>query len=457
MSRRSMTLVVMSASLIAGACAGKIHVDATVVPPPVVAVETVEVATLPVMSIRFDQLLLPSENVAVVNEDAKPAYNLTERIEKARQLLENIPVDIGTTPFRYTEYRGGSAVTFKDPEKHIALALMDELTGELETTIVTKRGDKITTTDGYVIEPVTRTNGIRWNNWATEFEVSQPEGKAVVALKYPYQRDERVARQITNKAGKRVTVYDTKRVVVPVYYTPYSKELHLPELVRGGEEHLSTLIARVYEDLRAQKVPSRAVPGTLVADVPALHAEYITRLAPNEHMDMTEFLLDPAWTTERIHVVIGANKDRVATYTCSKASACGLMQFTAGTYGFMRAQYPTAGLIARFEDGARDQFNSMKAAVLLHDDNTAQLIGAFGEDILQDPKLEEYLAAAYNTGVGRVIAVLSVAKKTNAADWAEVTGKRSGERLLLETKGYIAKLRFLRDRQERSPLAQAIR
>jgi len=77
---------------------------------------------------------------------------------------------------------------------------------------------------------------------------------------------------------------------------------------------------------------------------------------------------------------------------------------------------------------------------LLHDLNLASLIKAFGPNIANDPKLEEYLAAAYNTGVRRVINVVRAARAKRSADWAQARGVQG---LLAETKGYIAKLRYI--------------
>jgi hypothetical protein len=370
-------------------------------------------------------------------------------------LLAPVELFVGTKEYRYTEKRAGSVSVFKDPEKQIALELLNTEDCSLSQVIITKRGDALIAPPGYDIEVVARVNGIRWNNWATEYRVNSPEGLTVIANKYPLVRQEKVARVVRSKSGKKVTVYDNVRTVTPVFYTPYSRELHIPEMVTGGKGFLSDLAQRAYDELRSQRVPSQSTDGVLVADVAALKQAYIERLVPNELMDLTEFSLDPTWTTERIHVVIGANRNRVASYTCSKAAACGLMQFTAGTYALMAKMYPEAQLTADFVEGARDPLNAMKAAVLLHDYNLAVLKNAFGERVADDARLEEYLAAAYNTGVGRVRSVLAVAFRTNAADWAQVRGKKSTERLLAETKGYIAKLRYLRDQWSRAPLAQA--
>lgn len=454
MRRYLLTAVVALVSFTAGACVGRIQVAAQpieVVQEVAEASPLLEPASLPVRSLSLAQLLIPS---ALAAEPAPvPKCDRLEQIDNAEKLLKPVELSVGTKDYRYTEKRAGKVTAFKDPEKQIALELLDVEKCTLDQVIITKRGDKLIAPSGYVIEAVTRANGIRWNNWATEYRINAPTGLVVVTNKYPLIREEKIPRTVRNKNGKRVTVYDTVRTVTQVVYTPYSKELHVPEMVSGGREYLTDLAKRAYEDLRRLQVPSQAAGNKLVADISALKPEFIERLVPNELMDLTEFTLDPTWTTERIHVVIGANRDRVASYTCSKAKACGLMQFTSGTYALMAKLYPEARLNNDFIDGARDPLNAMKAAVLLHDYNLAVLMNAFGDGIAADPKLEEYLAAAYNTGVGRVKSVLAVALRTKAADWAKVNGKKKNEHLLGETKGYIAKLRFLRDQWSLPPLA----
>lgn len=436
MRRRMIIVAVVLVSLTAGACAGRIQIAG----PPIEIVNEaaqppMEPASLPVKALLLEEVL-PS--VLAVQESLKPVCDRLEQIDNAEELLASVELSVGRKEYRYTEKRAGGAVTFTDPEKQIALELLDVDQCTLSQVVITKRGDKLSAPPGYDIEVVARVNGIRWNNWATEYRVIKPVGLTVIANKYPLVGVERGVRTIT-----------------PVFYTPYSKELHVPEMVTGGRGFLANLAKHAYEDLRLLRVPSQTAGNKLVADVSALKPEFIERLVPNELMDMTEFTLDPAWTTERIHVVIGANRDRVASFTCSKAKACGLMQFTAGTYALMAQLYPGAKLNKDFISGARDPLNAMKAAVLLHDYNLAILINSFGKGIADDPKLEEYLAAAYNTGVGRVGPVLAVALRTKADDWAQANGKGKNEHLLGETKGYIAKLRYLRDQWPLPPLAKA--
>lgn len=453
MRRRMLTVVIALVSLTAGACAGRMEVKGLPAASPIVVTQSApEPDVLPMRAIAPEPLSGPP--IVEVEASIEPACDPIEQIGKAEELLKAVELSVGTKPYRYTENRAGGVVPFTDPEKQIALELLNEQNCTLSQVLITKRGDKLIAPEGYDIEAVTRVNGIRWNNWATEYKIKKPEGLTVIANKYPLVREERVPRTVRGKNGKPATVYATTQTVTPVFYTPYSKELHVPELVDGGKAYLTDLASRAYEDLRDLRVPSMIGNG-LVADTTGLNQEFVVRLVPNELMDMTEFALDPTWTTERIHVVIGANRDRVATFTCSKAKACGLMQFTAGTYDMMAKLYPGAKLIPDFITGARNPLNAMKAAVLLHDYNLSALIEKFGPRIADDPKREEYLAAAYNTGVGRVMAVLAVAFKTKAADWAQVNGKGKNEHLLNETKGYIAKLRFLRDQWPLPPLAKA--
>jgi hypothetical protein len=217
-------------------------------------------------------------------------------------------------------------------------------------------------------------------------------------------------------------------------------EVRTPEVVSSGVQYLATVASAAYSELRSQRVYSKSFPGVLVSDVASINPQYQIRLALIEHLDMTEFVLDPSWTLQRLLTVIGLNQAETAGYTCSNAAACGLMQFTPATYKLIRTTYPAAEITKDFSLGARDHVNSMKAAILLHDHNLASLTKALGSSVVQDPNLEEYLAAAYNTGVRRVINVVRAARAQHAKDWTQARGVQG---LLAETKGYIIKLRYI--------------
>jgi hypothetical protein len=222
-------------------------------------------------------------------------------------------------------------------------------------------------------------------------------------------------------------------------------------MVARGITYLHHVVAQSRDRLRKRETRSRAFPELLVTDVPELARVLTVRRAPNEHMDPVEFTVDPAQTADRIHVIIGANGPATSAHTCSVARACGLWQFTEGTYRKMRRLYPEANLLVDFQEGWRDHVNVAAAALLLDDTNLAELIEAFGPEIAADPLLEEYLAAAYNAGVTRVIKALRVARAGGVADWTEARSRRCGRRrrrnfcIPTETRGFVSKLRFLRD------------
>jgi hypothetical protein len=383
---------------------------------------------------------------------ARSGCDVAQKIAEARTVVAGMSVAVGTKEYTYWENRNGSPVLLKEAEKKIAAVLLDPQSCSLKSTTFTKRGEELRVSNGYVIEPIRRANGIRWNNWATEYQVLSPPGEIVVAVKYPFRRETMVARTVRTARGRRKVVYDTRREAADVLHTPYDDALRTPEMVGRGVAYLRNVVNQARDRLRRAQVRSRAFPGLLVADVKQLPPEFTMRRAPNEHMEETEFNLDPARTSDRIHVIIGANGPTTSNYTCSPARACGLWQFTEPTYREMRRQYPSANLIPDFKTGSRDHVNVAAAAILLDDFNLARLIDTFGPRIAEDPRLEEYLTAAYNTGVNRVIAVLRLARTRGSFDWTQASGTRCGpanrygQCLMEETRVYLAKLRYLRDR-----------
>jgi hypothetical protein len=346
-----------------------------------------------------------------------PSCNVIRKITEAQQALESVALEV------------------HEPDTQIALELLNPQTCQLRQIQITKHDDELVAPSGYDIAVVERVNGLTWNYWATQYEVREPAGWLVAANAYPIEEQEK-----------------KKTTITTVIYTPYSDALNMPELVRAGRTYLTGLAQRAQQELRVSGVKSQSTPKTLIADMSELKPEFIARLVPIEHMDLDEFLLDPAWTTDRIFVLLGANRERTGAYTCNKANACGLMQFTPGTYALMVAAYPAAKLNPDFVSGARDPLNAMKAAFVLHDYNLAQFkkglaAQQFSALIGDAALLEESLSSAYNTGASRTVAVLKAyfANPQRVADWVHARGVALKARLVAETKGYIAKLRYIRE------------
>lgn len=365
------------------------------------------------------------------------ACDLVRIAQTPDPVLADTTLRVGTAAYSYSEIRASTQRTYSDVTKDIALRVLDLDTCQTEVVVISKEytspvTTKRTTTyqatlitpSGWTIKPIRRANGIQWNAWATEYEIIYPTRKAVIEVKYP----------VVENPGKK------NQEVTFLTYTPHSSEVRTPEVVTSGVGYLSSVASRAYAELRAQNVYSKAFPKMLVSDIASFNYNHQVRLALIEHLDLTEFILDPSWTLQRLLTVVGLNREGTSGYTCSNASACGLMQFTAPTYKQVYTTYPRANIVKDFSLGARDHLNSMKAAILLHDLNLASLIKVFGTSIASDPNLEEYLAAAYNTGVRRVINVIRAARAKRTNDWAQARGVQG---LLAETKGYIAKLRYI--------------
>jgi hypothetical protein len=445
MHRAVKTAFVALVAVAAGACAGRqLHVAAAPEPPSVQAAAP-EILTLPTRPLTFQELLLPQAALASEPQPTPtlPACDLAAEALKSDPELDTVTLDVGFKDIRYTEVRGGVTKVFKDPEKQIALRVINKETCQQQIVTITKRGDKLIDPTGWDIEAVRRVNGIRWNNWATQYHINSPEGWVVIRDRYPLVKGE----------GK-------KRTVTYLTYSPYSEDLHLPVLVQTGRQYMTDLAQRALAILRERKVPSRAIDGMLLADTPIARPEVSARLGPIEHMDFGEFALDEQWSVEHAFIRIGLNGDEFARFTCSKAAACGLMQFTdngsrdargvlrPGTYTTLRRLYPLAKLNPSFEEGARDPLNAMIASYLHHDNALKYLIGRFGPSITDNHQiLDELVGGIYNGGETYTGDAYAASLKKHVADWTQAlkTCYRRPYRNCIpsETVGYVIKLRAL--------------
>mgnify|MGYP001613764098 FL=1 len=369
-------------------------------------------------------------------------WTLVEKLNEKENELLAMPLWLGTKTINFYENRisGNGSITrkkLKEEERDIALKILNIQSGEIRIIkiriiITSKNGLSIINPLGYKIELATRSSGIQWNKWNSMYKITEPESWIVIKNKYP---------EWETKNGKKVV---EERI-----YAPYGLGLHQQEVIEAGREYLRLIARKTFEELAANEVYSRAVPGQLVADISGLNQAMFSRLPLIEGMDFSEFLADPQTSYERVLVLIGSNKDKAYYWTESSAGARGWLQYTPKTYKEIRKLYPAAKLLADHKTGASNHINSMKAAILLHDYNLAGLVKKFGGKILADPRLEEYLAAAYNGNPDWVHNSLKATISRGLSDWVNTlsaTRKDSLGGLRNETKGYIEKIRYLQEK-----------
>jgi len=404
--------------------------------------------------------LLPVRNIEIQGANfasvvVQHKWTFLEKIEEAKKLVanSNLQLKVGDKDIIYYESRitqdsnGKISVIKKQmagPEREIGLVLIDLTTGELKLTTITEKGSQLISLSSYEFENVTRPNGITNNLWNTQRRVIKPVNHAVILNVWPHWVTTRVPRVIKNKNGTSRTVYDTKKAVENRSYVPFSEELKVKGLVDSGKNRRKDIVEKARELLTDRKVMSEAYPGKLLTDVELLKPEVFERLPLIEQADYAEFLINPLASIERVDVIISSNGDSAYAYTCSGASACGLLQFTKSTYDNMKKKYPKALLISDFEIGYKDHVNLMMAAMLLHDNNLVSLISEFGKvkisQVIQkygEVIIEEMLAANYNGGTVRPHQALKASILKNLTDWLI-------NPLRTETKQYIDKLRYVR-------------
>lgn len=414
---------------------------------------------LVVFESHLNAQILPSRAIEIENIPLPPSklWNLVEKIDEDDYLLRDLLLNVSTKSLDFYENRftknGDKIYTSRkkltEQNKDIGLKIMNMGTGEIRVIKISIRvqrdGIQLFSPSGYQIEIVERPNGIRWNRWNTIYKIVSPQGWLVLKNKYPNINETTQKITVKNKTGKKKTINKKVYSVEEFIYSPYSEELHTSELVEAGSQYLRSIVNSALADLKKNNVPSRTIDGKRVSDISSLLPFFFSYLPILEHTDMTEFIENPQKSVERVLVIIGANKSIAFSKTGSKAGAFGWVQFTPTTYKNIRKAYPAANLISDFETGAADHLNSMKAAILLYDYNLNDFVKKHGNQILSDPRLVEYLAAAYNGRPSRTSLSLKASIAANLNDWINaLSSKRGG--LADETKGYMVKIRYLQEK-----------
>lgn len=298
----------------------------------------------------------------------------------------------------------------------IALAILDVSTGKVEILKVKRAGpDLIVADKNFEIEIEKRFSGMAWNGYNTPFLVKKPENRVVTVNKY-----------VTYRKGKPSQF---------IVYSPYSSKIHRAELVKKGENYLDAKIEEAYAQLRKLKVKSKAMPDKLAADV--ISKKMIKAIMLIEQIDPDEFLNFPddgrKRIAERVFVIVALNGKKAFGLTTSNAGARGIAQFMKLTYDSIRSKYPKAKLNPSFINGTADHLNIIQAAILLLDHNLGGIKNKFGDEILKDPMLEEYLAASYNTKPARVLKYIE---------------SKNLDEYLPETRIYLKKFKYYKNNRK---------
>ena len=102
-------------------------------------------------------------------------WTMAQKITEAKSLLKDVVLTVGDEPISYTETRytsvnGKLAPTvknFKEPEKQIALAVLNTSSGQIQIVTIIKRGAELIAPTGFNIDILRRPNGIIGNGWNT--------------------------------------------------------------------------------------------------------------------------------------------------------------------------------------------------------------------------------------------------------------------------------------------------
>ena len=361
---------------------------------------------------------------------AVPQCTLLDKILEPDPEFDKIKLSVGTKDIIYYEEvpardtkgiirkdkKTGEIIIQKvkrrDPEREIALKILNLETGNTEVIKIIKKGDIIVSPPGYAIEVIQRPNGIRWNAYNTYYRIIEPANWVVIRNVWPEIKTVKGKKVIENKA-----------------YVPYSKEMSSPEIIQKGKNDLKRVVAEAKNNLLQNNV--------IIADV--LTEEFYRRRAIMERADLGEMVIDPKETVDMFFAILATNEAN-AFSNCNSSGACGLFQFTDngknGTYRTVARTYPKANLIKVFRTGALDHINSAMAAMLLDNSNLNDLVKRYGKKIYSDPRLEEYLAASYNGAPRHVNRSLDATLSKNILNW--------GKYLKTETDGFLVKLSLLK-------------
>lgn len=365
---------------------------------------------------------------------ATPSVDIREKIREGIELLELSP------PLIYETRNGEPSGDLS--RKQIALAILDKNTGEIfekrvwviEQDIKNYKKTGVVTLEPVAADEVLDIQPKWWNSFNTFYEVKNRPELVVVANKFLLP-----SAYISGLPEKSKTKY------TEIIYVPYSKSLHLPEIIEVGKRYLDDCVNRAFKQLEADGIVSHSPPGRPATA--AVTKDFVKSIVLIEHIDPDGFSAAADGgreLTERVLVIIGANQNSAFRYTSSPAGASGLAQFIKPTYQTIVSKYPEAHLLKDYNLGMADHVNAVKAMVLFFDNYKKEISNKVTRhDIIsQIGVTEEMLAAAYNGGPTKV--VRSVNKYGLAWISSQFDLPRAKAVFKRETLDYIKKFRSIK-------------
>jgi hypothetical protein len=257
-----------------------------------------------------------------------------------------------------------------------------------------------------------------FRNLTPEIEARHVKGTGAERLMFAFSADGEALKVY----GRKFPVFDNKLVkrrqwsavvqtAKPIVYLPFTEDTFDPAFVSGGKEFLVATATRALEELRLAKVPSAAFPGEVLADV--IPPQVVTTLAVIEQTDDRDYVEKQALAFEEVLSQYGLKDDEAYRYSVSSAKALGPMQFTNrrgnGTYSLVVRRCRGANLDPRFESGATNLLNAMKAAICLLDLELAGMRSDIRAAYRNNPVvLGIFPVAAYNGGPRNVTKLYGV-------------------------------------------------
>lgn len=368
--------------------------------------------------IEVRSLILQSQN----------EWKLIDKIEEAKQLLENSP------PLQFKEEvqkdkkgkikkKNGKPV-MEITEKEISLAVLDTETGNifekrywLSTAEINKANDLrkkyMENPDHLPIFRPSDTNETFkaisnwWNGFNSDLSVLKNGDNSsryvVVANKYLMSNDGLVYPE--ERTGAKYS---------DIVYVPHSKAIQVLMLIASGKDFIDKNVGQAFQELAQAGVMSRAFPGKLVTDT--ISQTFVKNILINEQSDPKLTLVssdDAKYQAERVLVRYGANKEKAFRYTVSKTGASGPAQIMPRTYSYPKKgtgvlqAYIGANLIKDVDIGRVDMVNAVKAQILVFDDHMVYVInrvnnsGPKAKKVfagLSPNQLDEVRAMIYNGG-----------------------------------------------------------